>query len=115
MPLVPSLAPLALPRRLPGLARRLVLGSLALGIAIGSALPAVGSTPTGRAAVSAVAQTAPNPDCVVPPANAVRKADELMADRYDLGPHGTVTIPFPPSWAEDPKGDRNWRFFYHGL
>ena len=33
-----------------------------------------------------------------------------MADRYDLGTLDTVTIPFPPTWSEDPLGDRNWRF-----
>jgi hypothetical protein len=84
----------------------------------GSAVPvdaATPETPSDRGAERAVDASAPNPDCEVAPANAVRQADKLMADRYDLGTLETVTIPFPPTWSEDPHNDRNWRFRLHSL
>ena len=113
---MPSLLPRADPGR-PG--RRIVLRTVVAGLvvlaAVGSAVPAAGATPAQRGAERAVAQSAPNPSCDVPPANAVRQADELMADSYDLGPHPAVTIAFPPTWSEDPLSDRNWRFRFHSL
>ena len=91
---------------------------LAVIVVAGSAVPVDGSTPENladRGVERAIDVSAPNPDCDVPPANAVRQADMLMADRYDLGTLDTVTIPFPPTWSEDPHRDRNWRFRLHSL
>jgi hypothetical protein len=97
----------------PASVRRALLAVLVL--VGGWAMPVDGATPSERSISSAVAQSAPNPSCDVPPANALRVADELLDDGYRLGTHDPVTIPFPPSWAEDPHGDRNWRFRFHSL
>ena len=53
-------------------------------------------------------------DCASGP-HAIHRADELLANRYRLGPHPTVTLPADPTWAEDPLHDVNWQVFYHGL
>jgi hypothetical protein len=42
-------------------------------------------------------------------------AEELMADRYHLGPHRAVTLPHELSWREDPLHDRQWRYRLHML
>jgi hypothetical protein len=94
--------------------QRALLAGLVLLVGV-SATPVEAVTPAVPTVASAVAQGAPNPDCEVPPANAIRQADELMDDRYQLGPHAAVTIPFPPTWSEDPHNDRNWRFRFHSL
>lgn len=42
-------------------------------------------------------------------------ADALMAGRLELSPHGVAHLPANPTWAEDPKHDRNWQFQYQTL
>src|SRR2546425_784723 len=43
------------------------------------------------------------------------KADDLLANRYQLGVHPIVTLPEDPTWTENPLGDRNWEFVFHSL
>lgn len=43
------------------------------------------------------------------------RANELMANRYRLTPHPTVTLPANPRWSENPLYDANWQFQYHAL
>jgi heparinase II/III-like protein len=42
-------------------------------------------------------------------------ANELLANRYTLPPHPTVTLPANPTWREDPLRDNNWKFQFHAL
>jgi hypothetical protein len=55
-----------------------------------------------------------SPDCLQSD-DPVAVADELMADRYQLGSWPATTLPHDPTWTEDPYGDANWRFRYHSL
>ncbi|HEX6867489.1 MAG TPA: heparinase II/III family protein [Candidatus Limnocylindrales bacterium] len=49
------------------------------------------------------------------PANSVQVADELLANRYQLASHPTVTLPADPDWDEDPLRDTNWQFNLHSM
>jgi len=42
-------------------------------------------------------------------------ADDLLANRYQFGPHPTVTLPADPSWDENPLHELNWLFNYHSM
>jgi hypothetical protein len=85
---------------------------LLLAVAVPDAAP-TSAKPPGP--VRATGVPAPDPGCASPEADAVQQADGLMADHYALDFHAAVDIPFPPTWAEDPFGDRNWRFHFHSL
>ena len=82
-----------------------------LAAVVGATTAAEGATPR-RAAIE---PAAPRANCSTTVANPLAQADELMADEYQLGPHAMVEIPFPPTWSEDPFGDRNWRSRFHGF
>jgi Heparinase II/III-like protein/Heparinase II/III N-terminus len=85
-----------------------VLAALVVSIGLGEGRAVASGT-------SAVGLAAPSPSCEASHPNAVAKADELMADRYHLGTHDPVDIPYPPTWAEDPHSDRNWRYRLHNF
>ena len=85
--------------------------SRALIVALFTMLVAVGvadARALGAEDVSA-RQSAPDPGCGAD-AEATARAEDLMADRYVLGSHDPVDIPFPPTWAEEPFDARNWRY-----
>ena len=106
--------------------RRAVTGLLAAATLLGAAAwPGSGTVAPVRAADpwaedvfgTAEGETPPpglSPDCLQS-ADPVAVADELMADRYQLGSWPAATLPHDPTWAEDPYGDANWRFRYHSL
>ncbi len=47
--------------------------------------------------------------------NAIRSANQLLANIYALPKHPAVTLPANPTWAEDPFHDVNWVFKYQTL
>jgi hypothetical protein len=85
-----------------GLGRRAMLACVAALALTGSPMAAAG--PVGN--VAAVADERCNFDSPLPLA---QTADDLMLDRYHLGPHPAVTLPHALAWTEDPLGDRQWR------
>jgi hypothetical protein len=48
-------------------------------------------------------------------ADAVARADLLLAGRYWLAYHPTVALGMDPTWRENPLADRNWEFMHHSL
>jgi hypothetical protein len=48
-------------------------------------------------------------------ADPVPVANDLMANRYTLQPHPTVTLPADPRWTENPLRDSNWQSQFHSL
>jgi hypothetical protein len=67
----------------------------------------------GRPAASAAAEEWPG-SCLNL-ASPIERADDLLANRYTLSPHPTVTLPADLKWSEDPLKDSNWRFQLHTL
>ncbi len=77
------------------------------GFAITSLVPGASAVPDVLAA--------PVPTDCAWPGNAVNYANQLLANRYALPGHPTVTLPANPTWAEDPLHDVNWVFKFHSF
>ena len=45
----------------------------------------------------------------------IAKADAMLNNRYRLNAQPEVELPVDLTWAEDPFGDKNWRFKLHNL
>ena len=93
--------------RLRGAGLALVLSVTIIGLP-GGALPA-------RASDTADALPPPVPADCRWAGNAVSYAKLLLANRYALSGHPTVTLPANPTWAEDPLHDVNWVFEFQNL
>jgi heparinase II/III-like protein len=93
------------------------LGALLLvPLAVASAAsPALAWSDAAASDLEPSAATALSTDCTSDKDAAVTKqrSDELLANRYTLSPHPTVTLPANPTWREDPLRDDNWKFQFH--
>lgn len=74
-----------------------------------------GRTPPGAAAAASANAVVPYPGHCRGWTNAGARADELLANRWQLAIHPTVTLPANRSWTENPLGDNNWQFVDHSL
>jgi heparinase II/III-like protein len=102
--------------------RTVPIGRRAAPFALAFALLASAGSATARPGIhmsdlEESAAAAATGDCAsdLSQASTTQRSDDLLANRYTLWPHPTVTLPSSLTWREDPLGDDNWKFQFHTL
>ena len=96
-------------------AGRLVPALLALVV---GASPVAAGGHGGRAAdlvTPAAAGLAPYPSHCTGWPDPLLRANDLLANRWRIGPHRVVTLPANRAWNENPLRDANWQYMDHSL